>query len=254
MRRAAARAAGLATARLTTLLSVVFHGDSSQLANVRAAGAGYPLRGHLATAAQPFAPGSVTADMPAPGEAWPDSRLAATLGARVGDEISIGARTLRVARILISRPDQGSAFVELAPALLMNDADLASTQLLQPGSRVRFALLLAGEAPALQRFRDWHDAQQRPGERLADVADSSPQIGDAAVRAARFLALASLVAVLLCAVAVAMSARSYVRRHLDSVALLKTLGASRRFVLALSIVQLCCWPSPPRSSAAPSAG
>jgi putative ABC transport system permease protein len=236
---AAAGAAGLATARLTTLISVVFHGDSSQLANVRAAGAGYPLRGHLATAAQPFAPGSVTADLPAPGEAWPDSRLAATLGARVGDELSIGARQLRVTRILISRPDQGSAFVELAPALLMNDADIASTQLLQPGSRARFALLLAGEAPALRRFRDWHAAQRRPGMRLADVADSSPQIGDAAVRAARFLALASLVSVLLAAVAVAMSARSYVGRHLDSVALLKTLGASRRFVLAHSIVQLC---------------
>jgi putative ABC transport system permease protein len=236
---AAARAAGLRTARLTTLLSVVFHGDSSQLANVRAASAGYPLRGHLTTAAQPFAPGSVTADLPAPGEAWPDSRLAATLGARVGDELSIGARPLRITRILISRPDQGSAFVELAPALLMNAADIASTQLLQPGSRARFALLLAGEAPALQRFRDWHKAQQRPGMRLADVADSSPQIGDAAVRAARFLALASLVSVLLAAVAVAMSARSYVRRHLDSVALLKTLGASRRFVLAHSILQLC---------------
>jgi putative ABC transport system permease protein len=236
---AAAAAAGLRTARLTTLLSVAFHGDLSQLTNVRAASAGYPLRGHLATADQPFAPGGVTTELPGPGEAWPDSRLAATLGARVGDELSIGARTLRVTRILIARPDQGSAFVELAPALLMNAADLASTQLLQPGSRARFALLLAGEPGALQRFRDWHDAHKRPGVRLADVADSSPQIGDAAVRAARFLALASLVSVLLAAVAVAMSARSYVRRHLDSVALLKTLGASRRFVLAHSVLQLC---------------
>ena len=235
----AAAAAGLRTARLTTLLSVVFHGDLSLLANVRAASAGYPLRGHLATADQPFAPGSVATGLPGPGEAWPDSRLAATLGARVGDELSIGARALRVTRILIARPDQGSAFVELAPALLMNEADLASTQLLQPGSRARFALLLAGESGALQRFRDWHDAHKRPGLRLADVADSSPQIGDAAVRAARFLALASLVSVLLAAVAVAMSARSYVRRHLDSVALLKTLGASRRFVLAHSVLQLC---------------
>ncbi|MCC7461651.1 MAG: ABC transporter permease [Gammaproteobacteria bacterium] len=235
----AARDAGLATARLTILVSVVFRGDASQLANVRAVSSGYPLRGQLSTAADPFAPGSPAGGIPARGEVWPDSRLAATLGASVGDDLSVGALSLRVTRILISRPDQGSAFVEFAPALIMNDADLAATQLLQPGSRARHALLLAGDSAALQRFRDWYRARHTVGERLADVADSSPQIGDAALRAGRFLAVASLVAVLLTAIAVAMSARSYVRRHLDSVALLKTLGASRRFVLGHSLVQLC---------------
>ena len=70
------------------------------------------------------------------------------------------------------------------------------------------------------------------------MADASPQIGEAARRAGRFLALASLVAVLLCAVAVAMSARSYLARHLDVVALMKTLGAQRRFVLAVHAAQL----------------
>jgi putative ABC transport system permease protein len=236
---AAATDSGLASARLTTLLSVVFKGDASQLANVRAVSAGYPLRGRLSTASRPFANGSVASGIPAPGEIWPDSRLAAALGAGVGDELNVGARALRISRILIARPDQGSTFVEFAPALLLNAADLASTQLLQPGSRARFALLLAGESAALQRFRAWHGAHRRAGERLADVADSSPQIGDAAVRASRFLAIASLVAVLLTAIAVAMSARSYVRRHLDSVALLKTLGASRRFVLGHSLLQMC---------------
>ncbi len=66
------------------------------------------------------------------GECWPDSRLAAALGVGVGDALAVGALNLRVSRILISRPDQGSAFVELAPALLINDADLGATQLVQP--------------------------------------------------------------------------------------------------------------------------
>ncbi len=70
------------------------------------------------------------------------------------------------------------------------------------------------------------------------MADASPQIGEASRRAARFLALASLVAVLLCAVAMALSARSYVQRHLDVVALMKTLGATRRVVLAVTLWQL----------------
>ena len=230
----------LQAARLTTTLSVVYHGDTGQLANVRAASAGYPLRGALKVAAQPFGAGAATHDLPAPGKCWPDSRLAAALGASVGDELTVGARKLRISRILISRPDQGSAFVEFAAVLLINDADLAATQLVQPASRMQYAVLLAGSAAALDAYGRWFKPRARAGERLATVADASPQIGEAARRAGRFLALASLVAVLLCAVAVAMSARCYLERHLDSVALMKALGAQRRFVLDVNVLQLLC--------------
>ena len=236
----AAQAAGLGlrVARRTRALSAIFNGDANQLADVRAVSAGYPLRGQLTAAAAPFANGTPTTAIPAPGEAWPDSRLAAMLGAQVGSELQVGARTLRVTRILISRPDQSSTFVDFAAALLINDADLPATRLIQPGSRVDFDLLLAGDAPQLDAFRRWHALHAPRAERLASIADASPQIGDANRRATRFLALASLVAVMLCAVAIAMSARSYVQRHLDAVALMKTLGASRALVLGVSLWQL----------------
>ena len=176
---------------------------------------------------------------PRPARPGPIRRLAAALGAELGSELEVGSRTLRVTRILISRPDQSSTFVEFASALLINDADLPATQLIQPGSRVEYALLLAGTARAAAMLSAAGTTRtSRADERVADVADASPQIGDASRRAARFLALASLVAVLLCAVAIAMSARSYVRRHLDVVALMKTLGASRRLVLAVNLWQL----------------
>jgi len=229
---------GLTTARVTTLLSSVFHGDANQLANIRAVTNGYPLRGSLTFAYEPFAPGTVTRAVPATGEAWAESRLAAALGARVGDQLAVGAKNLKLSRILISRPDQGSGFVDFAATVLINDADLAATQLVQPASRMLYSLLLAGEPSQLQQFRNWHADQDLPRERLADVDEGSPQIAEATRRAGRFLSLAGLVAVLLCAVAVAMSARSYVRRHLDAVALMKTLGATRRFVLTVSIAQL----------------
>ena len=81
-----ARAAqlGLTTARLTMMLSAIFNGDANQLANVRAVSAGYPLRGQLTIADRPFAPGMPTAAIPAAGEVWPDSRVAAALGAALG--------------------------------------------------------------------------------------------------------------------------------------------------------------------------
>jgi putative ABC transport system permease protein len=235
---AEARQLGLGVARVTTMLSAVFLGDSNQLADVRAVSAGYPLRGQLMVADRPFAHGAVAQGLPGRGEAWPDSRLAAALGAHLGSQLQVGASALRVTRILISRPDQSSTFVEFAPAVLINDADLPASQLIQPGSRITYELLLAGPGAQLTAFRDWYAQHAADDERLVDVADASPQIGDAARRAGRFLALASLVAVLLSAVAMGLSARSYVQRHLDAVALMKTLGGTRRLVLAVTLWQL----------------
>jgi putative ABC transport system permease protein len=152
--------------------------------------------------------------------------------------LSIGAATLRVTRVLISRPDQGGTFAELAPSLIMNAADLPATRLIQPGSRASYAGLFAGQRAAIEDFKDWLSAHKLRGERLRDITDASPQVRNAVDRAGRFLSLASLVSVLLCAIAVAMAARRYVHRHLDTVALLKTLGATRAFTLSVAVLQL----------------
>jgi len=235
---AEAEHSGLRSARSTALLSVVFNGDASQLTNVAAVSAGYPLRGQLLVANVPFVAGVATSAIPAPGEVWPDSRLLAALGGGVGSQLSIGAASLRVTRVLISRPDQGSTFADLAPSALINEADLPATQLIQPGSRVSYRALFAGERGRVDAFKNWLRAHKRPGERLRDITDASPQLRNAVDRSGRFLSLASLVSVLLCAIAVAMAARRYVHRHLDTVALLKTLGATRAFTLALTVLQL----------------
>jgi putative ABC transport system permease protein len=120
----------------------------------------------------------------------------------------------------------------------MNAADLPATRLIQPGSRVSYSGLFAGERSRIDDFKGWLAAHKRRGERLRDITEASPQVRNAVERAGRFLSLASLVSVLLCAIAVAMAARRYVSRHLDAVALLKTLGATRSFTLAVSVLQL----------------
>jgi putative ABC transport system permease protein len=229
---------GVRTARSINLLSVVFNGEASQLTNLRAVGEGYPLRGNVMIADEPFVPGRGATAIPAPGEVWPDSKLLVAIGAKVGSQISVGAGSFRVSRVLISRPDQGGSFADLAPSLIMNSADIPATQLIQPGSRVSYAALFAGERVRIDELKTWLGANKRRGERILDIAQASPQIKNAVDRAGRFLSLASLVSVLLSAIAVAMSARRYVQRHLDSVALMKTLGATRAFTLSVSIIQL----------------
>ncbi len=235
---AAADEAGLATARTLGFPSVVFLGEDSTLVAVRAVSEGYPLRGEVKVSAEPFAPAVVADGIPARGEIWPDSRLLARLGAEVGDEVALGAATLRVSRVLDYRPDQGAAFVDLAPSLLMNLGDIPATELIQPGSRATHAVLFAGAPAAVRAFKERLKEDKLPGERLVDVAEASPQIQSSMDRAGRFLNLSALITVLLAAVAVAMSARRYVRRHLDNVALMKCVGASQRLVLAVTTTEL----------------
>jgi putative ABC transport system permease protein len=235
---AEARRRGLQVASTTGMFSVVFNGDDSQLTAVRAVSADYPLRGKVLLSDEPFGRGTTVRGNPARGEVWPDSRLAAALGATIGTELSIGASRFRVSHILISRPDQGATFIDLAPSLLMNEADIDATQLIQPGSRLTRSRLFAGPRAAVQSFAEWLKEHKKDSERLLDVDETAPQIKNAIDRSGRFLSLASLVAVLLCAIAVAMAARRYVHRHLDSVALMKTLGATRAFTLTVSLTQL----------------
>ncbi|MEP7312399.1 MAG: FtsX-like permease family protein [Pseudomonadota bacterium] len=229
---------GLTTTQTTATLSVVLNGDATQLTNIYAVTARYPLRGVVRVATTAFGLPEPASGIPARGEVWPDSRLVAALGAQIGSQLSIGSAQFRVGRVLISRPDQGSGFVDLASSLLMNAADLPATGLILPGSRVSNAMLFAGNPTQSAAFGRWLRDNKTDGERLRDLAEASPEVGNASARAGRFLSLASLASVLLCAIAVAMTARRYVQRHLDITALMKTLGATERFVLTVSLMQL----------------
>jgi putative ABC transport system permease protein len=229
---------GMRTAELATFPSVVFFGEDSSLTAIRAVTDSYPLRGRVRVADVPFEKGVETDTVPGKGEAWLEPRIIAQLGAKVGDRVRVGATELTIAKVLDYRPDQGSAFVDLAPTLLMRLDDLPATGLVKTGSRVSYAALFAGDTAAVARLKTQLEAQKQPGERISDLADASPQIRSAVDRASRFLSLSALVTILLAAIAVAIAARRYVARHLDTVALMKSMGASQRLVLQISVLEL----------------
>jgi putative ABC transport system permease protein len=229
---------GLRSAKLLAFPTAIFSGEVSQLAALNAVSAEYPLRGHVRIADVPFGAARNTDRIPAPGEVWIDARIMAQLKLKLGGTLRIGEASFRVAEVLDYRPDQGTGFVNLAPAVLMNYADIASTRLIQPGSRATYAALFAGPASAVAGFREFLQEHKTPGERLRDIEESSRQLNSAIDRAGRFLNLASLASVLLSAVAVVMGARRYAARHIDAVALMKCMGSSQRFVLAISVIEL----------------
>lgn len=235
---AKARALGLRTAQIIEFPTAIFNGDVSQLAALNAVTASYPLRGHMRIADAPFGTARVTDAVPHVGEVWIDARIIAQLKLALGDQLRIGAGLFRVTQVLDYRPDQGTGFVNLAPAALLNYHDIGTTQLVQNGSRVTYCALFAGAPAAVNAFRENLLAIKAPGERIREVGESSRQLNSAIDRASRFLNLASLASVLLAAVAVAMGSRRYAARHIDAVALMKCMGASQRFVLSVSLIEL----------------
>jgi putative ABC transport system permease protein len=232
------RTLGLRSAQIVSFPTAIFNGDASQLAALNAVTADYPLRGHLRIADAPFGAARITERIPGAGEVWVDARIIAQLSIRLGADLRIGAASFRVTEVLDYRPDQGTGFVNLAPAVLLNYQDISATQLIQPGSRATYAALFAGDVAAVAEFRDYVTATKAAAERLREVDESSRQLNSAIDRASRFLNLASLASVLLAAVAVAMGARRYASRNVDTVALMKCMGASQRFVLSISIIEL----------------
>jgi putative ABC transport system permease protein len=229
---------GLRTAQTLTFPSVVLAGDRTQLAAIKAVSRNYPLRGKLKVSNGPYAPGEVTEQLPAAGQVWLDSRLMSVLAIPIGGSVQVGSASFTAARVLTYEPDRGGDFFAIAPRLLMRLGDVPRTQLLQPGSRVKYRLLVAGQPGTLEKFRAWIKPRLTRGEELLGVDDARPELRTALDRGRRFLGLASLVSVLLAGVAVAISARRYADKHLDSSAIMRCLGAEQGFISRLYILQI----------------
>lgn len=218
---------GLATARTLTFPSMVYAGeDDTYLASVKAVSDSYPLRGEMTYSAEPFGQVVPAPAGPARGEVWLDSRLFPLLNVALGDQVEIGEASFEVTAAARTEPDQGLSFFGYGPRVLMNIDDIPETNVVQPGSRVRYRYLFAGEPAVLKTFQAWLEPQIEPGQRLIDLESGQPGVGSALDRAERFLLLAGSLAVVLAGVAIALAARRFSERHYDYVAIMKSLGAT----------------------------
>ncbi|HEU4669540.1 MAG TPA: FtsX-like permease family protein [Dyella sp.] len=222
---------GLHATRVASFPSVAFADGRSQLLDVQATDAAYPLRGTLELA--DAAGRTRTGHAPEAGTVYLDHRALVALGHRVGDTVQVGGRDLRIAAELVRQPDGGELFA-LAPRAIMSLADAEAAGLLGVGSRARHRLLLAGEPDQVQRWRRWARAQSLPqGAQLITPEQTQERMRTAFDRASAFLRLTALLSALLAGVAIALAAQRYARRKTPEVALLRALGTPRRRVMAL---------------------
>lgn len=233
----AARERGLANTRMVSFPSVLFHGDDSQMANIKAVADGYPLRGELRVSRTLHDSASETAGTPPPGQAYADPRLMQALGLQVGDALEFGAGTLTVTRVLQAEPDTSGELMQLSPPLLVNRIDVDRAGLLGPGSRASYRMMFAGAPGQIEAFREWLTPQAK-GYRIVGIADAQRGVRGAFDLAGRFLSLAALLAVLLAGVATALAANRFAMRRIDQVAILRCLGARQRDILTAMALQL----------------
>ncbi len=228
----------LRTAKTQIFPSVVFAGDLSALATIKAVDDNYPLRGAVRISDTLFGNQRTVDSIPLRGEVWADGALLARIGADVGDFVLLGETEMRVSAVLTYRPDQSIGFASLAPSLLVNIADIPATGLISEGSRVGYALLVAGNDTDIDSFNEAIQDQLPDSVRASNREESSERAYNAADRAQRFLSLTAVISLLLSAVAVAMSARRFAHRRMDTVALMKSLGATQGFVISVAVTQL----------------
>ncbi|MDD4977844.1 MAG: FtsX-like permease family protein [Gallionella sp.] len=265
---ASAKAQGLQAIQSHTFPSMVIHGEQVVLSEILAVEAGYPLRGKIVietscafesnqhlppcrgkggmgveqqdgnastpTLARPLQEGGNVITL---GTVWADERLLRRLNIKLGDTVEIGASSFIVAARIVKDIDISMGFSSFAPRVLMNDADLAATGLMQEGSRVSFRQMYAGDAQQIVELRKVLEAQLTGNEKLEDVRDARPEIRTALERAEHFLGLAALTAAILAGAAMALAARRFVDRHLDACAVMRCMGAQQSQLLWLFLYQ-----------------
>ena len=227
-----AKRRGLAVAQSTNFISMAQSASGveprSLLTGAKAVTESYPLRGKLRIAPRLNAPDAIAASGPGPGTVWLDERLTSALAADAGSKVRLGNAEFTVAAVLTLEPDRGTNFFNIAPRLMMNAADVASTGLIQTGSRVTYQVLVAGERKDVNDFEAWAKPRLERGQRIENLENARPEVRASLDRAQSFLGLTALLAAILAGVAIALATRRFVERHLDGCAVMRCLGPRRR--------------------------
>jgi putative ABC transport system permease protein len=239
----AIRATGVQTTTVVEMISMASSPTSPDplLVSIKAFDpALYPFYGSVDLAPALTLPAALTPTTVAVGD-----DLLLRLNLHVGDPLKIGNRTFRIAASVVNEPDRLSGSFTVGPRVMLSRAALESTGLLAPGNRANERVLFKLPPPAPgQPVSDAAVASLKtqliaalPEAQVTDYRESSPAITNGLDAATSLLSLMSLVALVLGAVGVAMAMRAHLQQRLDTIAIMKSLGARSSQIIRIYLLQ-----------------
>ncbi|QLH69416.1 ABC transporter permease [Rhodopseudomonas palustris] len=215
----------------------------SALVELKAVDGAYPLLGDLK-----LEPPMPVADLLARRDdafgAAADPALLARLDLKIGDKVTIGSATFQIRSAVAAEPDKLSGNIGFGPRFLISDDGLRATQLLQPGSLVRWTYRVrlpdngTDDRAAQRLVDDTRAALPQAGWEIRTRGNASPQLERTITRFTQFLTLVGLAALVVGGVGVANAVKSHIDRRRDVIATLKAVGATGRDVFAIYLTQV----------------
>ncbi|WP_426370474.1 ABC transporter permease [Pseudocolwellia sp. HL-MZ7] len=221
---------GFDYAQKVQLKSMVFSSDNMLLTDLDIVTSDYPLRGDLLVSKSSDLQNAIAVKSPDVGEVWVDQGVLGRMEIAIGDQVEIGVASFTIAGVIVNIPDRSFASIFSNPTIIMNISDLDKTELIQPGSRVFYKYLFAGDNDDLIEFGEWIKPKLNESQDWVDVKSSQSRIGRTLDTAEKFLSLASMLGIVLAAIAVAVASRRYGQRHKSTVAVFKALGATNKHI------------------------
>ena len=210
--------------------SMVFAGDEMLLGSVKAVSDNYPLIGELVIEQDNQ---SLVNPILTPGTIWVAPALLTKMGVKLGDSIELGAAMFTISGVILDEPDASFSVFTRGPRVLLNIADVEKTKVIQPGSRLTYRYLFAGDDEQLDSYHQWLKPNLTDSERWRDIKSQQSPLANALNRAEKYLSLASMLGIILAAVAVSVASRRYGQRHKPMVAVFKAMGANTRYITKL---------------------
>ena len=171
--------------------------------------------------------------------------LLVRLKLKVGDELKIGTKVFRIAAVVVNEPDRLSGNFAAGPRVLISRAGLEASGLLAPGSHAGQRYLFKVPKPrGSAQISDAAVADLKarlekllPEAQVIDYRETNPALTQGLDRATSLLSLMSLVALVLGAIGVAMAMRAHLQQRLDTIAIMKSLGARSGQIMKIYLLQ-----------------
>ena len=160
------------------------------------------------------------------------------LNLKVGDAIRLGGQSFRIVGEVTYEPDRMLGTLNVGPRVMITRGGLERAGLILPGSRAseRFLFRLAPSSPGIEPVRERLKAAF-PDALIADFRESHPIVTQALNRATTFLSLVSLITLIIGAIGVGTAMRAHIQQRMDSIAIMKCIGARSSHVMRIYLLQ-----------------